>query len=99
MNELYKVLNQEIEYFFDEQEFLERDYLFIDVSDYSYLLIGEDEINTGKLMFGREIVGIELEEERLKVVFDRFFLQDLRQELFNDWNDQEIVKRRNWIYR
>ena len=99
MKEFYNYINLEIEHFFDKQEFLEHDYLLTDVTDYLHLSIDEDEIDEKKLMFSSKIVSIELEEEQLKFIFDRLFLQDLRQELFNDWNDQEIVKRRNWIYR
>lgn len=97
MKELYKYLNNEIEYFFNEQEFIEKDFIFIDVSDYQP--IDEDEIDIRKLMFGSEIEGIELEEERLRITFDKFYLQDLREELMNDWNNQEIVKQKNWVYR
>ena len=99
MNELYKVLNQEIEYFFDEQEFMERDFLLIDVTDYLHLNIDEDEIDQKKLLFGDEITTIELEEERLRINFDRFYLKDLKNELLEDWSSQEIVSRKNWMYR
>lgn len=97
MNELYKVLNQEIEYFFDEQEFMEREFLLVDVSD--YVPVDEDEIDSKKLVFGNEIEGIEVEENQLKITFNRFYIKDLRNELLEEWNEQEIVKKTNWMYR
>lgn len=99
MKDFYEYLNREIEYFFEEQEFLDKEFLLVDVSDYTYLDIDEDEVDEKKLMFGSEIVSIELEEEQLKIVFNKFYLNDLRNELLIDWNEQEIIKRRNLIYR
>lgn len=97
MNELYKYINSEIEYFFNEQEFMEREFLLVDVSDYQ--ILDEDEIDIEKLMFRSEIEGVELEENVLKIIFNKCYLQDLREELLEEWNEQEIVKKTNWMYR
>lgn len=94
MKDFYEYLNREIEYFFEEQEFLDKEFLLVDVSDYTYLDIDEDEVDEKKLMFGSEITSIEVEDEKMKIEFDRFYLNELRNELLNDWREQMITTKK-----
>lgn len=91
MNEqVYDYINREIEDFFTD-DYLEKDVLRIDVTD--FLPLNVDHIGYNKLVFESQITDIYLEKNQLFINFSPRYLDELRNETQHEWEEQLINQR------
>ena len=90
----YVKVNNEIENYFND-EYLDKDYLEIYVDEFQPFSV--DDIEWNKIVFEHNIIDAYIEKEALILQFKHSYVESLREETYDDWNDM-LIQQKNEYY-
>ena len=90
----YVKVNNEIENYFND-EYLDKDYLEIYVDEFQPFSV--DDIEWNKIVFEHNIIDAYIEKETLILQFKHSYVESLREETYDDWNDM-LIQQKNEYY-
>ena len=90
----YVKVNNEIENYFND-EYLDKDYLEIYVDEFQPFSV--DDIEWNKIVFEYNIIDAYIEKECLILQFKHSYVESLREETYDDWNDM-LIQQKNEYY-